>query len=228
MIQEAPGSRAGKSSATGETQLRYWLASLVRLSDNIVLNAVTAYNRLFELKREDQADIYLEMARDFGRDGKTDEVLEALRKAVALRPSDGKIRMQVGLLHLKSKAPAAAIQAFEKAKELGYSSFRLHLNLADALVQQNEYEKAASEFEQALAIKPTAAVLHKLGTVLDHLGRFQEAAAAFQRAVELAPGETLYHQSLGFALESAGRRSDAVKCFKRALKLEQQQQQQPE
>jgi Flp pilus assembly protein TadD len=61
-----------------------------------------------------------------------------------------------------------------------------------------------------------------MGIVLDRLGRFQEAAEAFRQAVELVPEEVLYHQSLGFALESAGRRADAVKCFKRALELDQQ------
>jgi tetratricopeptide (TPR) repeat protein len=201
------------------------LASLVRLSDNIVLKAVTAYNRILELKTEDQADIYLEMAREFERDGKTEDVLEALRKAVLLRPDDGKIRMRIGLLHLKSKAPSAAVQAFQKAKQLGHSSYRLHVSLAEAFVRQNQYEQALSEYQQALALKPASPdALHKMGLVLDQLGRFQDAADAFRRALELSPNEVMYHQSLGFALESAGRRSDAVKCFKRALELEQQQQ----
>jgi Flp pilus assembly protein TadD len=201
------------------------LASLVRLSDNAVLKAVRAYNRLFHLGHQDQVEIYLDMARDFGRDGKTQEVLEALRKAVALRPTDGRIRTRVGLLHLKSGAPVAAIQAFEKAKELGYSSFRLHTALAEALVQQSENERAAREYERAITIKPDCAkTLHQMGMVLDGLGRFDDAAAAFRRASELRPDDISYHQSLGFALESAGRRSEAVKCFKRALELEQRQQ----
>jgi tetratricopeptide (TPR) repeat protein len=227
VIQDAAVPRPLRQSGTSETQLRYWLASLVRLSDNIVLKAVHAYNKIFELKTEDQADIYLEMAREFERDGKTEEVLEALRKAVALRPDDGKIRLQIGLLHLKAKAPAAAIQAFQKAKELGYSSYRLHVSLAQALVRQKELDQALTEYQQALALRPESPeALHKMGLLLDQLGRFQDAVLAFQKAVELDPGEVLYHQSLGFALESAGRRSEAVKCFKRALELEHQEQHQ--
>lgn len=225
VVQNRNGSRAPRNSAASETQLRYWLASLVRLSDNIVQKAVTAYDRLFELKSEDQAEIYLEMAREFERDGKTEEVLEALRKAAVLRPEDGRIRMKIGMVHLKGKAPAAAVQAFQKARELGYSSYRLHFSLAHALAELNQHELALHECERALTLNPHAPdVLHKLGMVLDQLGRFQEAVQAFQRAVDLVPHEVSYHQSLGFALESAGRRSDAVKCFKRALELEQQLQ----
>jgi tetratricopeptide (TPR) repeat protein len=223
VIRDEAQRRASPGSS--ETQFRYWLASLVRLSDNAVLKAVRAYNRLFHLAHEDQVEIYLDMARDFGRDGKTEEVLEALRKAVALRPNDGRIRTRVGLLHLKSKAPVAAIQAFEKAKALGYSSFRLHTALAEALAQQDEHERAAREYERAIAIKGDCPkTLHQLGAVLDRLGRFEDAARAFSRASELRPDDISYHQSLGFALESAGRRTEAVKCFKRALELEQRQQ----
>ena len=135
--------------------------------------------------------------------------------------------MHIGLLRLKAKAPAAAAQAFQQAKDFGYTSFRLHVSMAEALTLLSEHERAVTEYEQALALNPDSAdALHKLGGTLDRLGRFQEAAAAFQRAVEVAPHEVLYHQSLGFALESAGRRSEAVKCFKRALELEQHQQQQ--
>lgn len=221
----APAARRLRPSPTSETELRYWLASLVRLSDNIVLKAVAAYNRIFELKNEDQADIYLAMARDFERDGKVEEVLEALHKALLLRPEDGKIRLHIGLMRLRSKAPAAAIQSFQQAKELGYASYRLHVSMAEALVLQNEHEGALAEYQQALVRNPNAAdALYKMGLVLDRLGRFPEAAQAFQRAVELMPTEILYHQSLGFALESAGRRSEAVKCFKRALELEQYHQ----
>ena len=231
VIQEAAPAPAPRprQSAASETELRYWLASLVRLSDNIVLKAVSAYNRIFELKNEDQADIYLAMARDFERDGKTEDVLEALHKAVILRPEDGRIRMQIGLLRLKAKAPAAAVQAFQQAKDFGYTSFRLHVSMAEAFVLLNEHERAVTEYQSALALNSDSAdALHKLGVALDRLGRFQEAAAAFERAVEVAPHEVLYHQSLGFALESAGRRSEAVKCFKRALELEQRQQQSAE
>jgi superkiller protein 3 len=229
VIREAapapPPAPRPRQSTASETELRYWLASLVRLSDNIVLKAVSAYNRIFELKNEDQADIYLAMARDFERDGKLEDVLEALHKAVILRPEDGRIRMQIGILRLKAKAPAAAVQAFQQAKDFGYTSFRLHVSMAEAFVMLNEHERAVTEYQHALAIDSDSAdALHKLGIALDRLGRFQEAAAAFQRAVEVAPHEVLFHQSLGFALESAGRRSEAVKCFKRALELEQLEQ----
>jgi tetratricopeptide (TPR) repeat protein len=219
------GAAPPRLSQSSETELRYWLASLVRLSDNIVFRAVRAYNRVFELEREDQADIYLAMARDFEREGKVEEVLEALNKAGIARPEDGRIRMQIGLLRLKAKAPRAAMQAFQQAKDLGYSTYRLHMSMAEALVQENDHERALREYEHALALSPDSAeVMHKLGTVLDRLGRYQEATEHFRRAVELAPDEVLYHQSLGFALESAGRRSDAVKCFKQALELEQRLQ----
>ena len=206
---------------SSDTRLRFHLASLLRMSDNIVSRAVGAYDRLFALDRRDQAEIYLDMGRRLIAQGKTEQALEALRKAAHLRPGDGEVLVQVGLAHLHQPAPEAAVRVFGRAKEAGAASHDLYQGMADALVMQEKYAEALEALERALEIQaPGAEDLFRLGTVLDRLGRYEEACVAFRKALDLAPREVAYHQSLGFTLESMGRRREAIKCFKRALELE--------
>jgi len=217
----APGADQRQEASSGETRLRFQLASLARISDNLVTRAVRAYDRLFALDRTDQAEVYLDMGKDLVQRGKYEQALEVLRKAARLRPDSTEALLEIGLLHLRQQAPEAAVRALEQAKERGGPSYELHRGLGEALIMLGKYPEALKEIEAGLTLKPNVADDHyRLAVALDRVGRYEDAIRAFGRAIELAPHEVLYHQSLGFTLESAGRRRDAIKCFKRALELE--------
>lgn len=216
--------RSRRSAASSETALRFRLASLLRLSDNWVNKAVGAYDRLFELGTTDQAEIYLEMGKEFARGGKLEEALEALRKAGDLRPDDGEPVFEVGLIHLKKRAPEAAVSSFTRARALGVNGYRMHKALAEAFTELERLEEALTELQGARDLDPEDPdISFQIGMTFDRLGRYDEAVEAYERAIELAPDAVAYHQSLGLTLDSAGRRKDAIKCFKRALALEHRQ-----
>src|SRR6185437_14255137 len=58
-----------------------------------------------------------------------------------------------------------------------------------------------------------------LGSALQALDRWDEAADAYRHALALAPGAAELHRNLGIVLESAGRRKEAIDCYSRALAL---------
>jgi Flp pilus assembly protein TadD len=220
-LAPAPTAPPRGEAPSGETRLRFQLASLARISDNIVSRAVRAYDSLFALDRKDQAEVYLEMGKDLVSRGKLEQALEVLRKAAKLRPDSTEPLLEIGLLHLRQQAPEAAVRVLEQAKERGGPSYEIHRGLSEALIMLGKYQEALTEIQAAVGLKPGVAEDHyRLGVALDRTGRYDDAVLAFGRAIELAPHEVLYHQSLGFTLESAGRRRDAIKCFKRALELE--------
>lgn len=211
-----------------ETEMRYVLASILRVSDRIVASAVRAYDRLFELDPEDEFEIYLQMGLDFAQSGRSEEAQSALRKAIKLRPEDLTPRLELARIYLKKHAPQAAIQVLEEAKAQGHKSYRLHKQLADAWLQDEKLEEAAFELEEALRQKPDVPdTCYQLGVLLDRIGEHDRAIAVLEHAISLKPNEVGYHQSLGFALESAGRRPDAIRAFKRALELEHRSNGQP-
>lgn len=217
-----PNSEVRKSALpSGETQFRVHMASLLRLSENIVNRAVGAYDKLFALEPTDHAQIYLQMGRDLAQRGNLEEALEALRKAQRLSPSNVEIGIELGLLHMQREAPQAAVHALVEAKALGKPTYRLRKALAEAFIVMERYEEALDELEVLLRLEPgVSESYYQLGIALDRLGRFDEAIKAFEAAIELSPSEVVYHQSLGFTLESVGRRREAIKRFKRALELE--------
>ncbi|MDH5674060.1 MAG: tetratricopeptide repeat protein [Myxococcales bacterium] len=216
-----PPTPVRRRASGGEVPFRYRFASLLRLSDNLVRKAVAAYDHIFHLDNDDQGEIYLEMGLELLRDGKYPEAMQALRKAAAMRPRDATPLVELGAIHVRRKAPEAAVQVLDRAKELSDSDYRIHKLLADALCQLGKHDEAVAELEDALRLRPDVGeISYTLGLTLGRLERHDEAVDAFEIAIEAEPDNVLYYQSMGFALESAERRDEAVRCFKRALELE--------
>jgi len=196
-------------------------AGLLRFTDTVVAKAVGAYDSMFALEPEQRTHSHRRNAIDLARRGRLDDAQQALRQALAVDPSDAEALTELGVVYVRKKAPVAAVKTLVRAQEHGGSSFRLHRYLAEALAQQQEYGEALIELSEANVLKPQDPdTLHRIGTVLEEMGRGDEAVAAFEKAIELAPDEVRYHQSLGFTLETLGRRKEAVKRFKCALDIE--------
>ena len=60
-----------------------------------------------------------------------------------------------------------------------------------------------------------------LARALQSNGDLAGAIGEFERAIALAPGESDFHLSLGFALETAGRPRDAAAAYRRYLELQE-------
>ncbi len=214
---------AGVSSPP--TDWRFYVASLMRVSDNLVSRAVNAYDRTFALDKREQSEIYLEIGKKLASEEKLDDALRALRRVIHARPDHAEALFEIGLLHIRRGVPRAAIEMFERAKAAGMKTVKLHLLLADVLGREDRLPEALREIDAATAMKPDVADTHyRRGVLLDRMERHDEAIESFEEAIRLSPSEVRYHQSLGFALETAGRRGAAIKCFKRALELERQRE----
>ena len=72
----------------------------------------------------------------------------------------------------------------------------------------------------AVAIKPDFFEAHqKLGTLLQAMGKYEEAAGILRRTIELRPGIAEVHLTLGTALAKLGRHEGARAAFRRAAEL---------
>jgi tetratricopeptide (TPR) repeat protein len=219
-------ARNGGSRRTVEpvAGFRFKLATVLRISDNLVARVVSMYEGLFRLDEREQADIYLDMGREFLRSGKLEEALVALRKAALANPEDPAPLIEIGKMQLKRRAPLAAIRTFRRAIEAGHDTYAMRLLLAEAFVGDSKFEEAVEQLTRAAEHQPDVADVHyRLGLLEDKLGRHDAAIVAFQRCLELVPDDVAYLQSLGFALECVGRRNEAIGCFKKALEFEQTQ-----
>jgi Flp pilus assembly protein TadD len=203
---------------------RFHLATITRISDNLVTRAVNAYDSVFGLDRRDQEEIYFEVGKKLIEEEKIDEAIATLRKVLRIQPDHKEALFTLGTLHARRGAPVAASAMLLRAKAAGYADRKLHVLLADAMCKGEKFVEALAELDAAVALKPEIAdTHHRRGVLLDKLSRHEEAVSAFEQAIKLAPKEIKYYQHLGFSLESLGRRADAIQCFKRALEVERVQ-----
>jgi protein O-GlcNAc transferase len=82
-------------------------------------------------------------------------------------------------------------------------------------------ESALHLLEQAIEAEPRAAH-HRinLGVVLENLGRFEEAAAAYRLAIDINPNLPEAHFNLGNTLCRLSRWSEAIEAYRAALHLQ--------
>ena len=125
--------------------------------------------------------------------GRADQGLARLRRAVALQPG------------------------YAEAKtHLGQALF------ARAVTEQTGGQRAAARatWQEVLALEPdNAAALTNLGTLLREVGEAATAVARLRRAVALAPALPEARMALGLALVDAGQAAAAVPCHREALAL---------
>lgn len=112
------------------------------------------------------------------------EAITAYKAALALHPREPGVLNNLGLAYALSGDNDAAIQAYEQAVAAGSASPKLHNNLGVAYAHRQRYAAALESFKKATD-EPRA--YNNLGTVLFSMGNPKEAAACFERAIELNP-----------------------------------------
>jgi tetratricopeptide (TPR) repeat protein len=202
-------------------RLRFGLASILHLTNQVADRVISAYDRLFSLDNGQTAKIYMGMGTDYAHDGNSEEALAALNKTLEMEPENGEAWFMVGLVHLERQDLEAAVEAFEKARNLGSNGFELHTRLAETFADMGNHKAASEELKRAVELNPDSAEsFFRLGVALDNLEIYEEAARAFQKAIDLSPREPAYYQSLGFTMESLDQHQQAISYIKKAVELE--------
>lgn len=116
--------------------------------------------------------------------------------------------------------PAEAVLSLRQALREDARHVPARLALARLLVEQGDGQAAADLLRAGAAAGVENAEYHGLfAAVLQRSGRHEEAAAQYQAALRLMPGNGVWWMGLGLSLESAGRGPEARTAFQRALAL---------
>lgn len=93
-------------------------------------------------------------------------------------------------------------------------------NLGAAYYQLGRHDEAASGFQRALEVRPSAATYTNLGTLRFFQGRYADAVAAFEKAVDLGANTYLNWANLADGYRWApGRRGEAPAAYRHASDL---------
>jgi tetratricopeptide (TPR) repeat protein len=176
-----------------------------------------------ELKEKvpEKAQKEFDKATAAGAQGKTDEAITHLRKAVSIHPTFIRAHNDLGTYLLAEGKLDEAEEAFRKALTLDPNAFNPLLNLGIVLVHKHTFLEAADRLSKALAIEPNSPAAHLYaGLAFMATDKIDEAESNFKLAYSLGGskfGVSLYH--LGQLYMNRGDRAAALKSFEDYLSV---------
>ncbi len=137
-----------------------------------------------------------------------DDAAAAFLKTIALAPEIPQPYLFLGkfLDQVPARLPEITKRfvAFERANPDNFSGYYLHAKALNA--QSAEPETAMILLRKAAAMNDRDAEVHfELGSVLDHLRQFSEAAAEFEKAASLDPNDGATHYRLSRVYDRLGK-----------------------
>jgi tetratricopeptide (TPR) repeat protein len=190
------------------------------------------------LKSPDKARVQFNYALALSSDGRTDEALQYVRRAVELEPGESRHHQQLGELLLDLGRPAEAATAYDEALRLAPEGVRAVLGLGLALQASGDEEAALRHYLdkgvflarggrpfEAMPILEAAAsltvvdanVYNALGNTYMAAGMGQRALEQYQLALNLDPDMEIAWYNLGTVADSIGRRDDALRAYEEFL-----------
>jgi len=139
---------------------------------------------------------------------------------VDLAPNDWRTQISLGRFSYLRARYGEAVQSWERARDLSPDNVLVLRNLAGAYHMLERVDDAVATLQRALEIQPNATSYSNLGTLRYFQGRYQDAALAFEKAVDLNPTYYLYWGNLGDSYRwIAGSDAKARQTFSRAAAL---------
>ncbi len=141
-----------------------------------------------------------------------DEAADAFLRTIEIAPETEQPYTFLGRIldQIPSRLPQVTrrFAEYEAAHPAGAAGYLLHAKALNA--QSVEPQMALRLLEKSIAINPADASAHfEMGTLLDRLQRFADAAAEFERAAKLAPSDAAAHYRLARDYDRIGKHEEA-------------------
>jgi tetratricopeptide (TPR) repeat protein len=158
-------------------------------------------------------DAHRILARVLAAQGKPEQAIAELQQALAFRPRRWMNYNALGRLYYELRRFPEAAATFERALEIAPDDARTYLSLGGVHLEMGDVARAIEMFDRSSKIAPTGLALSNLGTAYYRLGRFADAAKAYEAALRLDARAPLTHGNLGDAYVRLDRKADAAREF---------------
>lgn len=142
---------------------------------------------------------------------------EAYEKAAAIRPEAAAVQRNLGLALVELKETEKAEAALKKAYALDGEAESAYY-LGRLCYNEKRFDEALDYAVKSIQKEGKSAKAYNLkGVILNHLGRFAEAAGSFQAGLILAPEDIALQVNLGVAYLNSGEPAKARAVFEAIL-----------
>lgn len=136
----------------------------------------------------DNVNAYLNLAIAYFDQGLVDQAGLIASNALDRNPKAAALHNIMGLIYLKKDDSKRAVDSFQRALAVDPQQSNAKLNLATLELSYGDFASAVERFEALLKERPKDAMLHmSLGVGLRGLEKYEEAKAAYTKALELDP-----------------------------------------
>jgi tetratricopeptide (TPR) repeat protein len=212
--------------------LRLWGLGLLLQDD--YPRSVDLFRRALEekLEAQDEAAFHFYLASALEMGGRTDEALVEARKAIESDEDSPRFRSRVGWVLFHANRLDEAYQAYaelierldslHEPPEIREVLRETRLVLSNICVLKEEHPEAVEWLQQVLDEFPAdVAALNDLGYLWADRGEhLQRAQRMLREAVDEAPDNAAYRDSLGWVLYRLGRLEEAIQELQKAAEME--------
>lgn len=166
------------------------------------------------------ADVWVAKGQEERGQGKPADAEVSLRRALALRPGDGYVLNDLGVVVRAQGRTAEAAALYRAALAAAPRDPLTHGNLGNALTELKRLDEAEHHLREAVALAP-GSVEHRcnLAIFLTAQDRPHEAIVLFRDVLMRAPAHVDAWTNLGVAQLDAGEVADAEATLRRAVAL---------
>ncbi|HEX9303303.1 MAG TPA: tetratricopeptide repeat protein [Thermoanaerobaculia bacterium] len=165
-------------------------------------------------------DALLGLAAAYLAAGRIDDARNVYQRAAAEQPNYWAVYNHFGSFYYRLGRYPEAIAMFEQAVRHRPESSRAYNNLGAAYFKSDRFAGARKAFERSIQIEPNAGAYSGLGNVEYFVGNYRSAAAAFEQAAKLVPGNYVNWANLADAYRwTPELKSRSVSTYESAARL---------
>ncbi|MDX2117230.1 MAG: tetratricopeptide repeat protein, partial [Planctomycetota bacterium] len=162
---------------------QYGYGLMLQLLDR-VSESIRAYLKALSLKPND-FNTNLNLATAYFQIGEANEALPYARRAVQLNAKSAEARVNLGAIHGALDQNEEAVNEYVQALELGPLQPPVLLNLAESYNKLKRYDEMVNTLSQLVRTNASPVAYERLGSGLFRLKKYDDAEAAFRKAIEL-------------------------------------------
>ena len=154
--------------------------------------------------------------------GRGKDALAEYQQAIDLAPLDWRWPMSLGVAEFKQSNIAESISQLQLSVELAPDNATAFYDLGVIESEAGQTAEARKNIEKSLRIEPTGEAYSALGSIFLFDGKYDDAVANYQKAIQLNHDNYSPWANLGDAYQWSGtRRQAAVEAYRKSIELEE-------